>query len=153
MSISGTTVDKYNGPLCPVYQTYTQHPLLPHLVHLSRQIVVHTTKTADPHCSQKITKIWKRQSTKDPLDLPTPEPTSTPSLTAYSRHPYLLSDDDTPTYELSSGLTEEITELQYLSCQIHLSRLSLVSCHHKGQRKMVWVALFRAPLPCEKRKP
>ena len=33
--------------LCPAYQTHTQHPLLPHLVHLSERTVVHNTKTAD----------------------------------------------------------------------------------------------------------
>ena len=80
--------------LCPVYQTYTQHPLLPHLVHLSERIVVHTTiRTAVLHTAHKRSPRSKTPSTKDPLDLQTLKPTSTPSLTAYPRHPYLLSDD------------------------------------------------------------
>ena len=119
--------------LCPANQTHTQHPLLPHLIHLSERTVVHKTKTADLHTAHKRSPRSTTQNTKDPLDLPTPQPNSHSLLDSLlSGFPTFSVTVDTPKYELSSGLTAEITELHYLSCQLHLSRLSLVSCHSQG---------------------
>ena len=50
--------------LCPAYQTYTQHPLLPHLVYLSERTVVYKTKSTDlKYCVLKITSIYRPQPT------------------------------------------------------------------------------------------
>ena len=52
--------------LCPANQTHTQHPLLPHLVHLSERTVVHKTKTADLHTAHKRSPRSKHRVPKIP---------------------------------------------------------------------------------------
>ena len=94
MSNAGLAVDREfpRLHLCPANQTHTQHPLLPHLVHLSERTVIHKTKTADLHTAHKRSPRSKTPSTKDPQDLPTPNQLPTPSLTAYSQATHLLCE-------------------------------------------------------------